>query len=296
MTIGWNEQELRQVGEGWALDPEGDARGQWAVDLQTSRASSDQVASGSDSVIAGGRNNKANDHHCVISGGTNHIASADSATVSGGHTNTASGENSTVSGGKDNVASGLHNTVSGGYGNTAANATSAATVAGGAYNTATGAVAAVLGGARAVADKWGQEAFACGRFAENGDAQRSIFVLRRTTTNNTQTEMYASGDSSNAQMTIADDTAWAFRAEVVGITANAAKAAAFTVTGLVLRNNGTVSVAGVTSTEISNTPSWAATAVADDTNKALSIKVTGGASDTVRWVATVFATEVSFPG
>jgi hypothetical protein len=77
----------------------GNARGANAVDWQTVRSASAQVASGVNSVLSGGANNQ--------SGGLN-------ATVGGGNTNNATGESSTVGGGVFNTASGLHSWVPGG--------------------------------------------------------------------------------------------------------------------------------------------------------------------------------------
>jgi hypothetical protein len=96
-------------------------------------------------------------------------------------------------------------------------------------------------------------------------------------------------------LTISDDTVWNFRAEIVAMTADAAKYAAYTVTGLIKRANGTVAVAGVATTVVNeSTAGWDATAEADDTNKALNITVTGEAGTTIRWVAAVYTTEVTF--
>jgi hypothetical protein len=118
------------------------------------------------------------------------------------------------------------------------------------------------------------------------------------TTNATPAVLCADGSGTpgeGADLSIADDTVWNFRAEIVAMTADAAKYAAYTVTGLVKRANGTVAVAGVTATVINESDAgWDATAEADDTYKALSIKVTGAAATTIRWVAAVYTTEVTF--
>lgn len=91
----------------------GNKRGQYACDLQRTRASAAQVASGVRAFIAGGENN---------------TASANSASVVGGSGNTASGQ--------DAVAAGSSNTSSGDY---------AASI-GGSFNTSSGSSAVTLGG------------------------------------------------------------------------------------------------------------------------------------------------------
>lgn len=163
-------------------------------------------------------------------------------------------------------------------------------------NTASGKYSSVIGGYSAVADKYGQQAYAAGSFTAAGDAQRSVYVLRKATTDATPAVLLLNPyPFAPVYLTIADDTVWNFRAEVVAMTADAAGYAAYTVTGLIRRANGTVTVHGVTTVTITESAAgWDATAVADDTNKALSIQVTGKAATTIRWVASVYTTEVSF--
>lgn len=98
----------------------GDARGEYAVDLQrASRNSSSQVASGNFSVITGGLLNTASGTVSVVGGGATNTASNLYAVVLGGEGNTASGNYSAVGGGSFNTASGSNAVVSGGSTNTA---------------------------------------------------------------------------------------------------------------------------------------------------------------------------------
>ena len=86
----------------------GNARGQYAVDLQMIRTANTQVASGTNSTVAGGRGNKASATSSTVAGGEGNTASAQYSTVAGGYGNTASAQNSTVAGGFNNTASGHH--------------------------------------------------------------------------------------------------------------------------------------------------------------------------------------------
>ncbi len=125
--------------------PSGGApRGDHAVDLQTSRGSSAQVASGGHSVISGGQYNTASNANATVSGGNGNIASGDTSSVGGGSNNTASNLLATVSGGNNNTASGGVATVAGGDSNNASRDYS--TVSGGQSNTASGTYATVSGG------------------------------------------------------------------------------------------------------------------------------------------------------
>ena len=106
----------------------GNARGQYAVDLQTLRTANTKVASGTYSTVAGGRDNTASGWSSTVAGGYGNKASASYSTVAGGEGNTASGTYSTVAGGYGNTASAQNSTVTGGWFNTAsATATATAT-------------------------------------------------------------------------------------------------------------------------------------------------------------------------
>lgn len=240
----------------------GNARGTAAVDLQTYRTADTQVASGEYSTIGGGGSNKASNEGATVSGGSVNVASGYGSTVSGGISNQASGYRSTVVGGSNNVASGTNSTAMGSLAN---------------------------------ASKLAQLAHGTTGFSSTpGQSQRSVYVLPCTTVDATPTVMYLD-DVGEYLLTIDDDTVWNFRAEIVAMTADAAKYAAYTVTGLIKRANGTVAVAGVATTVVNeSTAGWDATAEADDTNKALNITVTGEAGTTIRWVAAVYTTEVTF--
>lgn len=85
----------------------GNKRGANAVDLQTSRTANTHVASGANSVIAGGGSNTASCQNATVSGGGSNIALGQNATVSGGQTNSASGTGSTIPGGRLATTNGI---------------------------------------------------------------------------------------------------------------------------------------------------------------------------------------------
>jgi hypothetical protein len=128
----------------------GDKRGTYAVDLQTKRTLSTQVASGNYSVVSGGESNIASGAWSVIAGGSNNTASAEGATVGGGGYNEASGFYSVIAGGGGNdpgdvnTASGNYSFIGGGYANIASSTTTV--VCGGSSNTASGDTSFVGGG------------------------------------------------------------------------------------------------------------------------------------------------------
>lgn len=137
----------------------GNARGQYAVDLQRIRSAANQIAFSNYSTIAGGFNNLAGgvgsfiggggnnsasgfDDYQVITGGSNNTISQSGGSFIGGglsnSINTAAGTGySVISGGRNNVVSSQYGTVSGGQSNTASTSTHA-TVVGGQSNTSSG--------------------------------------------------------------------------------------------------------------------------------------------------------------
>ncbi|HNW89496.1 MAG TPA: tail fiber domain-containing protein [Bacteroidales bacterium] len=144
-----------------------------AVDLQTWRDSTHQVASGKYAVIGGGRSNsaiyiystisggyknKAKDTYTTIGGGYGNKASGTLATVGGGDNNEASGAAAAIGGGRFNVNSGYRGTIAGGYSNKVYN--NYGSVGGGYMNLDSGYAATIPGGYLVVAG--GSYSFATG--------------------------------------------------------------------------------------------------------------------------------------
>lgn len=253
-----------QVADQTALSStSGNARGTGAIDLQVKRSSATRVSSGLYSTIGGGRNN------------------------------TASGTDATVSGGQIGIASGSKSTVCGGYYCTASGY--AAVTLGGYKNTSSGYFASALG-TRAIANKYGQMTHASGRFSADGDAQRSEFVLRRSTTSATPVEVFLNG--SSAMLVVPNDTTWAFEVLVVARRTDANdESAIYKFIGGIDRNASaatTALVGTVTKTVVAeDTAAWDVEVDADTTNGSLRIMVTGEAAKTVRFVAYVWTVEVT---
>jgi len=132
-------------GSGWSIQRGGgNQRGLHAVDLQSVRSATTQVASGNYSVIGGGQDNTASNTCATVGGGYLNAARGYGATVGGGLANTASITYATVGGGMGNTAISDLATVGGGHYNTASN--TYATVGGGQRNTASNTYATVGGG------------------------------------------------------------------------------------------------------------------------------------------------------
>lgn len=248
-------------------------------------------ASGVASTIAGGHNNRAISQAAFVGGGEFNDAIGFRSTIGGGSGNEASDLHSTVGGGSSNTAGGSSSTVGGGSVNTAS--AFGATVSGGSGNTASASRATVPGGQQANASHYGEFAYASGSFTTNrGEAQASMYVLRASTANSTQTEMFLDGLS--ARMTIASGRTLVFEIQVVA-RSSGNTSAAYLIRGAIDNNGGTTSFLNAPIVQVlgEDDSAWDATVEADNTNDALVLKVTGAASTTIRWVATVRTTEVS---
>lgn len=121
----------------------GDCRGPHAVDWQSSRLQSKQVASGPFAVISGGELNEASGLYATIGGGRANLAEGWRSVVAGGENNQALVDRSTVSGGYNNLSYGYGLMVVDGE-----NLYGCTTVAGGHRNEATETFATVSGGSK----------------------------------------------------------------------------------------------------------------------------------------------------
>jgi len=247
------------------------------------------TASNDYATVGGGDSNTASSDYATIGGGSGNTASDGASTIGGGLGNSASGGASTIGGGNSNSASGSASTIGGGNSN-AASATSA-TVGGGYLNTASGIYATVPGGVGAAATLYGQMAYASGQFANQGDAQSSLYVMRNATSSSgTWENLYLNG--WNTLLTIAPNRTLTFDILVVG-RSNVGESAGYYIWGVAENVGGTTTVWATTMVINEDDANWDAQAVADDANDALLIQVMGN-GETIRWVATVRTAEVAW--
>jgi hypothetical protein len=271
----------------------GNARGNFAVDLQLQRSTAAQVASGANSVICGGLNNSCNAPRTVICGGNSNSATSENAFVGAGGLNAAGSPWGVVLGGYDNATSGTGGgqVIVGGYYNRSSAGT--AFLGGGDSNQNTGLNSGILGGANALADRRGMQAHASGHFAAKGDAQRARFVLRNKTTTNSAVELFL--DGSSTRLTIPSGKVLGLTINITGISSTGAAVAHY------MRQYALKNVSGTTSEVYApvtiGTDNAAGTSIAlsaSDASDALVVSVTGTASTIWRWVASVDAVEIAF--
>jgi hypothetical protein len=268
-------------------------------------------------VVVGGGNNQATGSYSFIGGGgdagtaaNRNVASGDWSVVGGGVKNVASGIGSVIAGGGTygstvgNTASGIGSFIGSGWGNQATNTGSS--VVTGAYNLATGQYSGVFGGqigtTRAINGYIVFPSSNAGGSNITGGAQGAILVLGRQTTDATATvltsDSVAAGGSN--QVILPNNSAYYFRGEVVAGVTGAGDTKGWYVEGVIKRGAGVGTTAIVGTATVTSlyadagAATWAVTALADTTNGGLKITVTGQASTTIRWVAQIRTTEMTY--
>jgi hypothetical protein len=259
-------------------------------------AANRNVASGDWSFVGGGIKNTSSASASVVVGGGSY--------GSGFAANTASGTSSFVGAGYQNSAGGFAGVVVGGSGNGQTN--NAGFIGAGSNNTANSNNAAIAGGAYGTSRS--VEGYAVFPAHNNpiasasGVSQGALLVLGVQTTDATATVLRSnsSAASSTNQVILPNNSAYYFRGEVVAGVTGGGNTAAWTFEGAIKRGAGvgTTAIVGTViinrTTYDSGASGWSITVTADTTNGGLAITVTGQASTTIRWVAQVRTTEMTY--
>jgi hypothetical protein len=292
----------------------GNKRGLGAVDWQyTTSGSAAAVASGAGAVISGGEGNTANGATSVIGGGTNNTTGGGTSTVGGGNANNASGSWATIAGGNSNISSNSYTTVAGGQSNTASTA-SHATVGGGNLNTASGLAATVPGGQRNTAS--GDYSEAIGNAASTkglqgarawqvegnnwgvGATQWMGQMVSIRTTDATATVLNAAGSGSAAAATslvLDNNSARGGVIRLLAFKTSGTVAALYEWRDVLVTRGANAAATAFIGTPTLSTlqihatatsESWAPVLQINTTLGSVEVKVVGGASSSVRWVAT----------
>jgi hypothetical protein len=271
------------------------------------------AASGSQAVAMGSFNTASNSSATAM--GSSNIASGGQG-VAIGSSNTASGASAFATG----TLSSASSTYATAMGNSSASTPYATAMgngsASGSYSTAMGQSSATNGWATAMgysfanggystasgsslAAQWGKWTTSGSPFSSVGSAQTGMIVLGAATTTNTSVVLTSDGSSALAynQLIVSSNQAMAFTGELIGKQSGSANIAAYTITGTLVNNAGTVTMPTGTLTAIGTDTiglTTAPTLAADNTNKGLT--VTSGAKTTtnIRWVCTLRSTEVVY--
>jgi hypothetical protein len=144
----------------------------------------------------------------------------------------------------------------------------------------------------------GGNVYANGSFTNAGDAQCGQYVVRNITTDDTTTELFL--DGATTQFALLDHSAVTFELSLIAMRTDATGgSASYTFTGSIRRDVGAASttITGSVSKVIvaETNPQWACDVVADTTNGALKIAVGGQVGKTIRWVGRLQTVEVFHP-
>jgi hypothetical protein len=282
-------------------------------------------------VVVGGGNNQATGSYSFIGGGgdagtaaNRNVASGDWSFVGGGTKNTASGLASVVAGGgtdgtiNGNTASGIASFVGGGVNNRATNIYACvvggtgnlssgygSTILGGASQISNGTLTAVLGGQFATTRSIGANIIfgsGCPISYSQGVSQAGLLILGKQTTDATATVLTSEPNAASTtnQVILPNNSAYYFKIEVIAGVTGAGNTKAWELKGAIKRGANaasTVIVGTVTNTVIATdagAATWTLTATADTTNGGIAVTATGQASTTIRWVARVTTTEMTY--
>lgn len=149
-------------------------------------------------------------------------------------------------------------------------------------------------GEGALADKYGQKSHAAQSFSVVGDAQTSLLVGRKSTSDATPAIIFLN-TALSARLTLSNNTTWAFKILVVARRTDAdGENDAWEITGLIHRDANAASTT-LDASQINQigATAWTCAVSADTTNGALQIDVTGAASKTIQWVARIETTETT---
>ena len=172
---------------------------------------------------------------------------------------------------------------------------------GGSANVASSQINAIAFGTSATPDSASELSYAGGVFSTAGDASASIVKHWMTTTNATPTEVGGGATSATptSKVILANASAYLFDCHIVARQNTTGDTSAWTLSFLIKRG------ANAAATSLFGTPAavlvaqdtgaltWAVAVTADTTNGRPSIKVTGEAAKTIRWIVNMRVTKVS---
>ena len=252
----------------------GNKRGDYAVDLQTApRNNANQVASGEGAVIGGGQRNRVSGYpYSTVAGGQDcTITSGGNSFIGGGYLNTIGGTGACILGGTYNTCADSHSTI---IGHRAKSRWRGAIIFGANSSTAIGS---------------------------NGGEQSSITHYKGQTTNATATTIGTTGNTPDTirSITLPNNSAYGFTMTVIGAVGSGGNTSMWKFEGLIKRGANAASTAiigNVVKNRIaydSGASAWDV-AVTANTSGSLVVTVTGQASTTIRWIANIETTEITY--
>jgi hypothetical protein len=271
-------------------------------------------------VVVGGGNNQATGSYSFIGGGGNagtatgrNNCAADWGFIGGGTGNTinSSGAGSVIAGGGTFNGDNFGNSITapacailGGWQNSAT--AFVATVGGGRSNVANGRYSFIGGGNSGLARSiTGYTVFPANELpfsGGQGQSQAALLVLGVQTTDATPTVLRSDPNAASTinQVILPNNAAYYFKGSIIANVTGAANGAAWEFSGAIMRGANAASTVLIGVPVINRVSAsagataWSMALTADTTNGGLAVTVTGAASTTIRWVAKLETTEVTF--
>lgn len=263
------------------------------------------TASSTYAFVGCGQANTASIAHSFVGGGQSNTAQTGThATVCGGSGAIASGQYSFIGGGNNNAATAQYGSVNGGNSNTANGTFSF--VGGGFANQTPGSYSAIMGGARGTTRSIiGYHVFpACNVPIDNTDGvtQSGLLLSARQTTDATATVLTSNTSAAAAtnQVTLPNNSAYSFSGEVIAGVTGAGDSARWTINGAIKRGANAASTVMIGTPTVVMThfdagaAAWLVAVTANTTLGCITVTVTGAAATTIRWVAKINTTEVTY--
>lgn len=283
-----------------SLSAGGNKRGTGAVDLQLSRNAAAQVASGVNSAIIGGRRSTASGASSSVVGGATNTCGTTEGFIGGGSSNTTSaGVQNVVIGGSQNSATGNRAVVAGGLANVASGDDA---VAMGDQSTASGEESVASGKFATTRGITGARAHASGNAAATGPglAQAGTYLVRRSTSNATPTELSADGAAPAAATRIAlpNSFAYKFKGQAVARESSTGDVKTWDFSGTIKRGANAAATAIVGSVTMTvkdadaGASAWTLAIDADTTNGSLRATATGEAAKAIQWLVEIETLEL----
>ena len=273
----------------------------------------------SHSVVLGGTNNYASTIGSAVIGGDNNISTANYSSVFGGSYNSASQQNSVILGGALNTVNNFNAVIVGGTSSTASgnssaivaggsNAASAnyASILGGLANVANAEAATVIGGyygtTRSIAGNTVTPASVAPIASAAGRSQSAILVLGRETTNATATVLASNTSAAGTtnQIILPNNSAYYVKGSIIANVTGGGNTKSWDFIATIKRgaNAAATSIVGSVTLNVqaadAGASTWIVAITADTTNGGLAVTVTGQAATTIRWVAKLESTEVTY--
>jgi hypothetical protein len=254
------------------------------------------LANGDWAAIAGGAKNVASGKGAFIGGGAGDGAAFYQNTASGTSATVVCGTNNTVTNVAGFIGAGVSNGNTGGYGFIGAGVQNTVN------STAGGILAGFNGATRAIDANHVFPACISPIANTAGISQSALLVLGAQTTDATATVLRSNSSAASTinQVILPNNSAYYFKGSVVAGVTGGGNTKGWTIEGVIKRGANAASTAIVGTATVTSSyadagaSTWALTATADTTNGGLAITFTGQASTTIRCVAQITTTEMTF--